>query len=52
MVVENVNFIEKAVRKLMKEEFVRMHENMFFLDRKIEERRKMLSDIYSRIVKG
>lgn len=52
MVVEGVNFIDKAVRRLTKAEFVRMHEDVFFLDRKKEERRRMLANIYSRIVKG
>ena len=52
MVVEGVNFIERAVRMLTKEDFVRMHEDVFFLDRKRDERRRILADIYSRIVKG
>lgn len=52
MVVENVNFIEKAVRRLTKEEFIKQHKNVFFLDRDEDRRIAILADIYNRIVKG
>lgn len=52
MVVEGINFIEGAVRRLDADEFIRMHENVFFLDREVGERRRILADIYRRIVCG
>ena len=49
MRVENVTFNDEAVRKMKKREFIDMHKNVFYLDRMLEDRERMLADIYDKI---
>lgn len=50
MIFEGVNFNESLVRKMTKEEFEKMHLNLFWLDRDKETRKKMIDKVYSIIV--
>lgn len=49
MRVENVTFNDEAVRKMKKREFIDMHKNVFYLDRMLEDRERLLADIYDKI---
>lgn len=49
MIVEGVTFIEPAVKQMKKKDFIEAHKDVFWLDRKPEEREKMLSDAYDAI---
>lgn len=49
MKVENVIFNDDLVKKMKKREFIEMHKNLFFLDRPLEDREKMLAEIYDDI---
>jgi hypothetical protein len=46
MIVEGVNFVESACVPMGKQGFVKEFEEVFWLDRPIEERRKILADTY------
>ncbi len=46
MIVEGVNFVETACVPMGKERFVKEFETVFFQDRPLENRRKLLSDAY------
>lgn len=52
MEVEGINFIEEVIKHMEKGKFIAIHENVYFLDRELNERRKILSDIYNRITLG
>lgn len=49
MKVENVTFNDDLVKKMKKREFIEMHKKLFFLDRPLEDREKMLAEIYDDI---
>lgn len=49
MKVENVTFNDDLVKKMKKRKFIEMHKNLFFLDRPLEDREKMLAEIYDDI---
>lgn len=51
MKFEGVTFVESAVKQMTKEEFIKKHVDVYWLDRKKEDRKKMLSDVYVLIVK-
>ncbi|MBO4549527.1 MAG: hypothetical protein J5733_02245 [Bacteroidaceae bacterium] len=50
MLFEGVAFVEPSVKKMTKEAFVEAHKDVFWLDRDVKEREKMLSDVYDTIV--
>lgn len=52
MTVEGVTFNERAVRRMKKREFVEAHLGCCFTDRPVQQRRKMLGEIYDRITTG
>lgn len=52
MIVEGVHFNEEAIKGMKKADFIAQTVDLFFLDRKEEQRRTMLSDIYDRITSG
>lgn len=47
--VEGVNFNPEVVRAMDKREFIERHKGVFFLGRDVDQRERMLSDIYDRI---
>ncbi len=47
---ESVSFVNANVAKMTKEDFIAAHENVFWLDKKPDTRRKMLSEVYDMIV--
>lgn len=49
MIFEGVTFIEHAVKKMSKSEFIKMHMSVYWQDRSESDRRKMLSDTYDLI---
>ena len=49
MKVEGVTFNEELVRNIKKKDFIDMHKRVFYLDRSIENRETLLSDIYDKI---
>lgn len=51
MRIENVTFVEPAVKALKKSEFIEKHMPVIWQDRSEEERKQMLSDAYD-LVKG
>lgn len=51
MKIENVTFVEPAVKAMKKSEFIEKHMPVIWLDRPEEERKQMLSDAYD-IIKG
>lgn len=46
MTFEGVTFVDDAVLKMSREEFVERHKDCFWQDRMEEDRRKMLEDAY------
>ena len=46
MIVEGVNFVESACVPMGKENFISEFSEVFWLDRPIEDRRKILADAY------
>lgn len=50
MRIEGVTFVEDAVKSMSKEEFVKRHKNVFWLDRDERDRDQILSDTYDLIV--
>lgn len=46
---ENVTFLKEAARQQTKEEFINQHLNVFWQDRKVSTRRKMLGTVYDLI---
>lgn len=50
MRVEGYTFNERIIRNESKREFLRKHERFCFPERSLEERRKVLSEIYDRII--
>lgn len=51
VVMNGVSFNRDICSKMTRKQFLAAHENVFFLDRDIEDRRKILMDVYS-IIKG
>ena len=49
MTVEGVTFNERRVRLMKKKEFVEVHLKVCFTDRPVQQRRRMLGEIYDRI---
>lgn len=49
MRVDNVTFVESAIRNMKKEEFLNLCIERYFLNLSKEERKKKLSSIYDRI---
>lgn len=47
---EGVTFVAEAVRAMSKEVFIKRHIDNYWLDRDKETRKKMLADVYQRIV--
>ena len=47
---EGVTFVVEAVKAMSKEVFIKHHIDNFWLDRDKETRKKMLADVYQRIV--
>lgn len=52
MRIENVTFVEPAVKAMKKSEFINKHMPVIWQDRSEEDRKKMLSDTYDLIKKG
>lgn len=52
MRIENVTFVEPAVKAMKKSEFIDKHMTVIWQDRPDEERKKILSDTYDLIKKG
>lgn len=50
MKYEGVTFVAEAVAKMTKEEFIDLHIEVLWLDRKKPTRKKMLADVFDRIV--
>lgn len=50
MKIEGVTFVPEAIKKMSKEEFIALHIDAFWLDRKKADRKKMLADAYDAIV--
>lgn len=50
MKYEGVTFVAEAVAKMSKDEFINKHIDAFWLDRKEPTRKKMLADVFNRIV--
>lgn len=50
MKYEGVTFVAEAVAKMTKEEFIDLHIDVLWLDRKKPTRKKMLADVFDRIV--
>lgn len=46
MTLEGVTFVEGAVRQMSREEFIALHVDVLWLDRRREVRIRMLSDAY------
>lgn len=46
-----VGFNDGLIAKMKKVDFIAMHEKALWLDRKLTERRKMLSEVYDMITK-
>ena len=49
MKFEGVSFNEELIRKMEKEEFIDQHIDVWFPDRSVAQRRKILSDIYKKV---
>lgn len=49
MKVEGITFNDERVRNMKKRDFINSYKNVYFLDRPIEEREKVLSSIYEDI---
>ena len=47
---ENVTFLREPAKKLTREEFIALHLNVFWLDRKEITRRKMLGTVHDLII--
>ena len=47
MRIEGVTFIDHAVRRMGKDEFIALHIDVVWLDRKKTDRRRMLADAYT-----
>lgn len=52
MQVEGVTFNERLVKQMGRSDFIRIHLPVCFLDRDVKSRKRMLSEIYDRILKG
>ncbi|WP_300700999.1 hypothetical protein [Bacteroides sp.] len=52
MRIENVTFVEPAVKAMKKTEFIDKHMPVIWQDRSEDDRKKMLSDTYDLIKKG
>lgn len=46
---EGVTFVVEAVKVMTKEEFIAQHLDVYWKDRKVSQRKKMLSDVYDKI---
>lgn len=46
MTLEGVTFVEQAVRQMSRQDFIDLHVEVLWLDRKREDRVRMLSDAY------
>ena len=51
MKFEGVTFVEDAVKSMTKQAFIRRHINVLWKDRSEDERKQLLSDIFSMIKK-
>lgn len=49
MKFEGVTFVEDAVKSMTKEEFIKAHAKVLWLDKKEGDRKKILSDVYDTI---
>jgi hypothetical protein len=49
MIVEGINFNDKRIKAMTKKEFIAECANVFFLDREIDKRKDILSEIYDKI---
>ena len=47
MIVEGVNFVDEVCKSMTKEEFVAKFVDVFWTDRPVKERKRILSDTYS-----
>lgn len=52
MKIEGVTFVEDAVKSMTKTAFIKKHIDVIWLDRNVDDRKKMLSDAYHLIKKG
>lgn len=50
MKYDGVTFVEARVREMSKADFIKMHIDVLWLDRDKPTRKKMLADIWQRIV--
>ena len=50
MIYEGVAFVETEVKKMSKEVFIKRHIDAFWPKKDKETRKKMLADVYQRIV--
>lgn len=46
---EGVTFVTDAVKAMTKEDFIALHLPVYWKDRKVSQRKKMLSDVYDKI---
>ena len=51
MKIEGVTFVDDAVKSMTKAAFIKKHIDVLWLDRDIEDRKRMLSDTYDLIKK-
>lgn len=51
VIMNGVSFNRDVCAKMTSKQFLEAHENAYFLDHNIEDRRKILTDVYS-IIKG
>lgn len=49
---ENVTFLKEPAKRLSKDEFIALHLNVFWQDRKESTRRKMLGTVHDLITGG
>ena len=47
MTVEGVNFVDEVCKSMTKEEFVAKFVDVFWTDRPVKERKRILSDTYA-----
>ena len=50
MIYEGVTFVETEVKKMSKEVFIKKHADFFWPGKDKKTRKKMLADVYQRII--
>lgn len=49
MRIDNVTFVDEQIKKLTKEKFIEKHLSVIWQDKKVSDRKKVLSDVYDKI---